>query len=106
MATDLDWALNRVKNRSQRLREYKLYSDYYDGDQRLAFATERFRTTFGHLFKEFAENFCAAVVDSLTDRLVVTGFRSSDATVTTENVNSQITGEQSHRSEERRVGKE
>jgi len=96
MATDLDWALNRVKNRSQRLREYKLYSDYYDGDQRLAFATERFRTTFGHLFKEFAENFCAAVVDSLTDRLVVTGFRSSDATVTTENVNSQITGEQSH----------
>lgn len=82
--TDLGWALEQF--RSERIERYKLYSEYYEGFHTLAFATEKFRNTFGSTFKEFAENACAAVVDSLTDRLSVMGFQTSEAEVVTEDV--------------------
>lgn len=83
MANDeLAWAVNAFKS-SRRRERYELYWNYYDGNQRLAFATEKFRSTFGHIFKEFAENVCEPVVDSLVDRLKVTGFRSSQTAMET-----------------------
>ncbi len=82
--TDLSWALSEF--RSTRIAEYREYCEYYDGDQKLAFATEKFRNTFGTVFKEFAENACSPVVDSLCDRLEVQGFRSSLAETVTEDV--------------------
>lgn len=88
-ADELLWAVEQYKP-SRRRTKYELFWNYYEGNQRLAFATEKFRSTFGHLFKEFAENVCPAVVDSLVDRLKVTGFRGSTASMKTEDVASTI----------------
>ena len=82
VAEDLQWALKQFK--SKRQQAYSLYNSYYDGNQRLAFATEKFRDVFGHVFKEFAENLCSPVVDALSDRLEITGFKSSEAEVVIE----------------------
>ncbi len=54
--------------------QYQLYRNYYDGDHRLVFATDKFRSAFGSLFRAFADNLCDSVVDSCADRLIVTGF--------------------------------
>lgn len=48
---------------------------YYDGDQPLAFASQKFRDAFGERFPAFTSNFCATVVDAVAERLEVQGFR-------------------------------
>lgn len=48
---------------------------YYDGDHRLAFASEKFLEAFGGLFGAFADNWCGIVVDAVEERLGVQGFR-------------------------------
>jgi len=48
---------------------------YYDGDQPLAFASERFRKTFYWLLHRFSDNWMRTVVDSKEERLRVEGFR-------------------------------
>lgn len=72
-------ALNLVKQLDARLAtrqtQLKHYDDYYEGEHRLAFATVKFRETFGGLFHEFADNWCDLVVDAVEERLNVTGFR-------------------------------
>lgn len=68
---DLAAALKQLK---ARLPAYQLYHDYAEGRQRLAFATDKFRNTFGSLFRAFADNMCAGVVDAAADRLVITGY--------------------------------
>lgn len=91
--TDIEWATQAA--RDCHAAHYRVYSNYYQGNHALAFATEKFRNTFGQVFKEFAENLCAPVVDSLSDRLEITGFRSSEAELKTEEVaptESQIEG--------------
>jgi len=50
---------------------------YYRGDHDLAFATEKFASTFGALFREFAMNLCPAICDAVRDKLRVTGFSVS-----------------------------
>lgn len=85
--TDLQWALHCFGS-EQRQTNYKLFYNYYMGNHALAFATEKFRNTFGNVFKEFAENMCATVVDSLSDRLEVVGFTSSEAEMKVEEVPS------------------
>jgi hypothetical protein len=47
---------------------------YYEGRHDLAFATDKFRNTFGSLFREFALNLCPAICDAVRDKLRVTGF--------------------------------
>lgn len=64
-------ALDQIR---RRLPAVQLYREYYDGDQRLAFASDKFRTAFGELFSAFANNVCSAVVDTLADRLKLVGF--------------------------------
>lgn len=58
--------------------DYALATDYYYGRHRLAFATEKFRNAFGTLLKAFSDNLCAVIVDTVADRLQVTGFASED----------------------------
>lgn len=53
---------------------YELYQRYYEGDQRLAFASEKFRNAFGRVFGRFSDNVCGTVVDALADRLEIKGF--------------------------------
>jgi hypothetical protein len=62
----------RLDDRASRVQKYQ---DYYDGQQRLAFATTKFRQAFGNLFGAFADNFCALIVDAVEERLDVEGFR-------------------------------
>jgi len=88
---DLEWAVAQYKP-SERMRRYSLYWNYYEGNHRLAFATDKFKESFGNLFREFAENSCPAVVDSLVDRLKLLGFRSSDAVLEQKEVPSVIPG--------------
>jgi len=87
--SDLLWALHDFSS-VERQGRYNLYFNYYMGNHALAFATEKFRSTFGYVFKEFAENMCGPVVDSLADRLVVTGFKTSEAQTKTEPVDSNV----------------
>ncbi len=54
---------------------------YYDGSHDLAFATEKFATTFGSLFREFALNLCPAVCDAIRDKLRITSFACSRSEV-------------------------
>jgi hypothetical protein len=80
---DLKWAIAQFQG-NKRLAQIQLFANYYDGNQPLAFATAKFRSTFGHLFKDFADNLCPAVVDSLSDRLKIQGWKSSARTSTKE----------------------
>ena len=52
--------------------DYALYRAYYDGQHRLAFATDKFRDAFGTILRSFADNLCPTVVDAVADRLEVT----------------------------------
>lgn len=75
VAGDAKWAMTTLTKRRP---AYRLARRYYDGDHRLAFATQRFRSAFGGLFSEFADNLCEAVVDTLLDRAKVIGFDDGD----------------------------
>ncbi len=72
---DLKWTLDSIR---ARVLDYGLANDYYEGRHRLAFATEKFRNAFGSLLKAFADNLCPAIVDTVADRLQVTGFAAED----------------------------
>jgi hypothetical protein len=47
--------------------------DYYSGQQPLRYSTERLREIFNDISAHFAQNWCAVVVDSVLDRLVLSG---------------------------------
>lgn len=59
-----------------RLRQpiYNHYANYYDGNHDLRISVEKMRNTFGYLFCTFADNLMPTVVDSMAERLEVTGF--------------------------------
>ena len=48
---------------------------YYRGDHPLLFASPEFEQATGGLFENFSDNWCGVVVDSVAERLSVTGFR-------------------------------
>ena len=79
MPAPIEWAKRLDKALDAKLPYTSLYNAYYDGDHRLQFATEKFRKAFGGLFDEFADNWCAPVVNALDERLQVVGFRFGDA---------------------------
>jgi hypothetical protein len=74
---DIERALAQVKANASR---YEKFAKYYAGDHRLVFATEKFRNAFGDLFTSVADNLCEVVVDSMADRLQVTGFNVEEGT--------------------------
>lgn len=72
---DLEWAIEDVRARSGPL---ALFKDYDEGNHRLLFATDKYRNTFGDLFREFADNMCDDVVNGITDRLQIVSWGSGD----------------------------
>jgi len=55
------------------------YADYYDSkNTNLAFAQTRFKEAFGEMFLGWQVNFCPLIVDSISERLKVTGFRMTE----------------------------
>lgn len=49
------------------------YADYLAGIQPITYASETYRDYFAKMVSKYTENICPAVVDSITDRLTVTG---------------------------------
>lgn len=69
----LDSKLNSQRAVAQR------YADYYDSkNTTLQFAQVRFKEAFGDLFQGWQVNFCPLIVDSISERIRVTGFRMTD----------------------------
>lgn len=54
---------------------WKIYDAYYEGDQSLAFITQKYRDAYGGFFKGLTDNWCQMVVDAPSERLSVQGFR-------------------------------
>lgn len=69
---DLNWAITAF---SLNVDAYTRSRNYYQGVMDLAFATPKFQSAFGTLFKSFAYNRCRPVVDSQANRLHVKGFQ-------------------------------
>ncbi len=93
---DVAWALSRFRD-SKRNTQYDEARNYYEGNHRLAFATDKFRQTFGKLFSAFADNLCPAVVNSLSDRLEITSFKTARAEMETVSVDTGVPGVPSYR---------
>jgi hypothetical protein len=72
----LEHAVEQIRNQSTR---YHKSSRYYNGEHDLHFATEKFASTFGSLFREFALNLCPAIVDAVKDKLKIEGFSVQSA---------------------------
>ena len=53
----------------------KVLEAYYEGDQTLAFATQKFKEVYGGLFKQLTDNWMPLVVEASAERLRVQGFR-------------------------------
>lgn len=66
----------RLAERQPRI---ELYTNYREGNHRLAFATSKFREAFGDLFEAFATNWCGLVVRSAVERLAIQGFRFGES---------------------------
>lgn len=71
-----EWWLERLhKELGRRRPEVERNDGYYEGQHKLAFATDKFREAFGSLFRAFADNWCGIVVDAVEERLNIEGFR-------------------------------
>lgn len=76
----LDSKLSSQRSKAQE------YADYYDSNNNvLQFAQTRFQEAFGDLFHGWRVNFCPLIVDSISERLRVEGFRMSDDDTNTDN---------------------
>lgn len=63
------------KELQSRQKELRQAADFYDGKHPLIYASPQFAAYWGGLFADFADNWCAVVVDSKAERLVVRGVR-------------------------------
>lgn len=68
-------AESMYKELSERQRLVSLTDDYYIGKQRLRFASDQWEQRHRDRYKDFADNWCAPVANSLADRLQINGFR-------------------------------
>lgn len=69
--TDIKWAIDSFASRNP---DYKIYDDYYRGEQRILGPTASAYTGAMSFLKSFSENLCATVVDICKDRLKLTNF--------------------------------
>ena len=72
----LEQAIDQIRSHAARYRRSKRY---YAGEHDLNFATEKFASTFGNLFREFALNLCPAIVDAVKDKLKIEDFSVQSA---------------------------
>lgn len=74
-----EWWLKRLcQAQLRRLPKLRRWERYYEGDQPLEFATDKFRQAFGGQFHEFSDNWCESVVNAREERLNIVGFRFGD----------------------------
>ncbi len=75
-STAIKDTLETINSRRDR---YALLAQYYAGQHRMSYATEKFRSAFGRLFATFAANMCKPVVNGIANKLQVTGFASENS---------------------------
>ncbi|MEU1881883.1 phage portal protein [Streptosporangium sp. NPDC020072] len=69
----LDSKLSGQKSKAQK------YANYYDSkNTNLEFAQVRFREAFGDMFSGWQVNFCPLIIDSISERLRIEGFRMTE----------------------------
>lgn len=68
---NVQWALDQFHAKAK---VYQIARNYYDGEHQLAFASEKLSSTFGRLFKAFADNLMPTVCETVKDRLKLDGF--------------------------------
>jgi hypothetical protein len=68
--SDLAKAFEAIQGKQS---SYETLWSYYSGEQPLRYSTERLREVFSDINAHFAQNWCAVVVDSVLDRLVLSG---------------------------------
>jgi hypothetical protein len=78
MPTPSQWRDGLAQKLDQRWANMRVFDAYYEGDQRLNYATAKFREVYGGLFRALADNWCQIVVDSSVERQRVQGFRFGD----------------------------
>lgn len=66
----LKTALTALRKRANVAKEYV---DYYEGRQPITYASDSYKDYFAKMVSRYRENICPAVIDSITDRLQVTG---------------------------------
>ncbi|MFC9620273.1 phage portal protein [Streptomyces sp. NPDC056930] len=59
----------------------EVWSNYYNGDVPLKFASPEFKGQTGSLFDDFSDNWCQVVPDATVERLVPIAFRLNDGTI-------------------------
>ncbi len=74
LVSQTDPRLLAARMMSFRLGMYRTFGAYYGGQHRLAYASEKFRTAFGRLFYQFADNLCPTIVNCIANRLTVIDF--------------------------------
>jgi hypothetical protein len=74
-STPADWRDLLVQRLDARWAQLQVFDSYYEGNQILAYATQRFRDKYGGLFKELSDNWMQIIVDSSAERMKVQGFR-------------------------------
>ncbi|WP_431911737.1 phage portal protein [Nonomuraea jabiensis] len=74
--TPLEW-INYLEGKLSKQRsEVRKYSTYYDSENKtLSYAQKKFSEIFGDLFVGWRDNFCPLIVDSVSERLRIQGFR-------------------------------
>ncbi|MFE3409458.1 phage portal protein [Streptomyces mirabilis] len=75
---DLNRLYGKLKRRAGVAEQW---SNYYDGDVPLKFASPEFRAQTGGLFEKFSDNWCQVVPDATVERLVPVAFRLNDGTI-------------------------
>lgn len=65
----------------RRKRDAQKWSDYYDGNRPLLFASPEFSAQSGGLFEDFSDNWTQVVPDATAERLMPMGFRLSDGSI-------------------------
>lgn len=70
MASDLEKAFEAL---SKKTNNYKQLFDYYDGNQPVTYTVTRLKEIFQDIDAVFTENWCAVVIDSVRDRINLTG---------------------------------
>jgi len=75
-----EWWLERLLPRLVKQASYcRDHWAYYEGDQPLAFASEKFEAAYGRRYRGLPANFMPLVVEAEKERLIVQGFRFGDA---------------------------
>ncbi|MEU4726548.1 phage portal protein [Nonomuraea dietziae] len=74
--TPLEW-INYLEGKLTKQRAaVRLYSSYYDSENKvLSYAQKKFSEIFGDMFVGWRDNFCPLIVDSVSERLRIQGFR-------------------------------